>query len=233
MSLVAVLVLCSAAMVGSVKIADMDQGSEFTKCVKITDLETKTINDDITLVDRDGDCCPEGSVPGVKHTINYDGAQIVCGFKDDGAVALSTGSSNGVKTCTYNKCYIMKQNIPCKDGTKQRLNGCCGAKPQTNFDAQCKFYDQNFNNAYSEKAQFCTTYDKDYGTKGYAGTSAKTDDVANSKLQVDKLYVYKPCPGNMVGGGGSANDGDASGAAGLFTSLLAACMLIASVAGLP
>jgi len=238
MSLVAVLVLCSAAMVGSVKIADMDQGSEFTKCVTITDLETKTIDDDITLVDRVGDCCPEGSVPGVKYFNSYDGAQIVCGLKDDGTVALSTGSSNGAKTCTYNKCYIMKQNIPCKDGTKQRLNGCCGAQPQTNFDAQCKFYDKSFNNAYSEKAQYCTTYDKDYGTKGYAGTSVKTDDVADGKLQVDKLYVYAPCPGNMVGGGGSsgttgsANTGETSGAAGLFTSLLAVCMLIASVAGL-
>jgi hypothetical protein len=239
MPLVAVLVLCSAAMVGSVKIADMDQGSEFLKCVSITDLETKTINDDITLIDRVGTCCPQGSVPGVKYKTSYNGAQIVCGLKDDGTVALSTGSSNGNKTCTYNKCYIMKQNIPCKDGTKQRLNGCCGAKPQTNFDAQCKFYDSSFNNAYSEKTQYCTTYDKDYGTKGYAGTSAKTDDVASGKLQVDKLYVYTPCPGNMVGGGGSATTGSAatgtqtsSGAAGLFTSFLAVCMLIVSVAEL-
>jgi hypothetical protein len=232
MSVVAILVLCSAAMVGCVKVADMEQGSEFTKCVSITDLETKTMNDDITLIDRVGDCCPEGSVPGVKHTVYYDGAQIVCGLKDDGTVALSTGSSNGVKTCTYNKCYVMKQNIPCKDGTQQLLNGCCGANPQTNFDAQCMFYDSSFNNAYSEPTQYCTTYDKDYGTKGYAGTDVLTDDVADGKLQVDKLYVYTPCPGNMVGGGGSSTGSDASGADTPFTPLLAVCMFFASLAGL-
>merc|ERR1719389_1659144 len=155
----------------------MDQGAEFTKCIKITDLETKTLDDDIDLVDKEtGGCCPDDTVPGVKYYNSYRGAQVVCGFKDDGTVALSTGSSNGAKTCTYNKCYVMKQNLECKDGTKQLLNGCCGAKPQTNFKAQCKFYDKSFNNAYSEKVQFCTTYDKDYGSKGWAGTSAATDD---------------------------------------------------------
>merc|ERR1711966_306135 len=111
-------------------------------------------------------------------------------------------------------------------GTKQRLNGCCGAKPQTNFDAQCKFYDSSFNNAYSEKAQYCTTYDKDYGTKGYAGTSAKTDDVADGKLQVDKLYVYTPCPGNVAGSTGTtgsttADTTSSASAVGLITPLVA------------
>jgi hypothetical protein len=230
MSVVAFLVVCSATIVGSVKVADMEQGAEFMKCVSITDLQTKTLDDDITLIDRVGGCCPEGSAPGVKHTNTYDGAQIVCGFKDDGTVALSTSSSNGVKTCTYNKCYVMKQNIPCSDGTKQRLNGCCGARPQTNFDAQCKFYDSSFNNAYSEAVQYCTTYDKDYGTKGYAGTSAKTDDVADGKLQVANLYVYTPCPGNMVGGGGSAET--TSGAGAHATSLVALYIVVSSIAGI-
>jgi hypothetical protein len=204
MTLFAFLALGVATIAGSVKIGDMEQGAEFTKCISNADLETKTLDDDITLIERVDGCCPAGSVPGVKFFASYSGAQIVCGMKDDGTVALSTGSSNGVKTCTYNKCYVMKQNIPCKDGIKQRLNGCCGAKPQTNFDAQCKFYDKSFNNAHSEKVNYCTTYDKDYGSKGRAGTSAKTDDVAGGKLQVDKLYTYTPCPGNLVGGGGSS-----------------------------
>jgi len=169
MSLAAFLALGFASIVGSVKIVDMDQGAEFTKCISNTDLETKTLEDDITLIDRVGDCCPAGSVPGVKFFSQYSGAQIVCGMKDDGTVAVSTGSSNGAKTCTYNKCYVMKQHIPCKDGTKQRLNGCCGGKPQTNFDGQCKFYDKSFKNAHSETVNYCTTYDKDYGSKGWGG----------------------------------------------------------------
>ena len=110
--------IAATSVAGSVKIADMEQGLEFTKCINNTDLQTKTLDDDITLIDRRVDgCCPAGSSPGVKYYNNYRGAQIVCGMKDDGTVALSTGSSNNVKTCTYNKCYVMKQNIPCKDGT--------------------------------------------------------------------------------------------------------------------
>jgi len=242
MTFVAFLALGAATIAGSVKITDMEQGAEFTKCISKTDLETKTLDDDITLIDRVDGCCPAGSVPGVKHTNQYAGAQILCGMKDDGTLALTTGSSNGVKTCTYNKCYVMKQNIPCADGTKQRLNGCCGAKPQTNFDAQCKFYDKSFNNAHSEKVQYCTTYDKDYGSKGYAGTSAKTDDVAGGKLQVAKLYTYTPCPGSLQGGGGggSSSTGGSStggvettsGAQAFAFSIVGFCMLVANMAAL-
>jgi hypothetical protein len=237
MTLLALLVLGAATIVSSVKIGEMDQGAEFTKCISNTDLETKTLDDDITLIDMVDGCCPAGSVPGVKYFNQYSGAQIVCGMKDDGTVALSTGSSNGKKTCTYNKCYVMKQNIPCKDGTKQRLNGCCGGKPQTNFDAQCKFYDKYFNNAHSEKVNYCTTYDKDYGSKGYAGTAAKTDDVADGKLQVNKLYTYTPCPGSAVGGGGGGGSSSAaggtdttSGGRALTVSIFGLCMLAVNMA---
>ena len=66
MSLAAFLALGFASIVGSEKIGDMDQGAEFTKCISKTDLETKTLDDDITLIDRVGDCCPAGSVPGVR-----------------------------------------------------------------------------------------------------------------------------------------------------------------------
>lgn len=235
MTLVAFLVLGAATVAGSEKIGSMDQGAEFTKCISNTDFQTKTLDDDITLIERVGGCCPAGSVPGVKLFASYSSAQIVCGVKDDGTVALSTGSSNGQKTCTYNKCYVMKQNIPCKDGTKQRLNGCCGAKPQINFDAQCKFYDKSFSNVHAETVNYCTTYDKDYGTKGWAGTAEKTDNVADGKLQVNKLYTYTPCPGNMVGGGGSSSStgggSDSSSGVRAFTvSIFGLCMLAVNMA---
>jgi len=213
------------------KIADMEQGAAFDKCISITDLETKTIDDDITLVDRDaaGGCCPEDTIPGVKYTTSYFGPQIVCGFKADGSVAISTGSSNGAKTCTYNSCYVLKQNVACAEG-RQFLNGCCAAPSDcaTNacgFKADCKNYASSFSNAYSNSVNYCTTYDKDYGTKGWAGTSDLTDDQADGKLQTDKLYTYTQC----AGGSGSETEADASGAiritASASASLIGAALL--------
>jgi len=179
----------------------MDQGAEFTKCITVSDLTTKTLDDDITLVDRDsGGCCPADSVPGIQMSSKYHGAQIVCGFKDDGTIKMSSSSSNGAKTCTINKCYVMKQNIPCKDDTKQLLNGCCGAKPQTNFDAKCKFYDQSakFNGV---TATYCTTYHKTYKMEN---TAVTTDDIKDNVLQVDKLYTYTACEGSSLASGAAA-----------------------------
>ena len=116
MRIFALLMITATGITGAVRIMDMEQGAEFTKCISNTDLATKTLDDDITLIERVDGCCPAGSSPGVKHYNKYHGAQIVCGMKDDGKIALSTSTSNGVKTCTYNKCYVIKQNIPCKDG---------------------------------------------------------------------------------------------------------------------
>jgi hypothetical protein len=183
-------------MAGATKLSEMDNGAEFTKCISITDFQGKTLSDDITLIDREsGGCCPKGSVPGQKWYNNYKGAQVVCGFKADGSVALSTGSSGGAKTCTYNKCYVDKQDLTCADDSKQLLNGCCKKTTATkdgSFPAQCLNYYYNFNNAYSEKVNYCLTYDKDYGKKGRAGTSAKTDDQADGKLVPSKISTYTP-----------------------------------------
>jgi hypothetical protein len=206
------LVMASIGVTSAVKIADMEQGAAFDKCISITDLETKTIDDDITLVDReDGGCCPDGTVPGVKYTTSYFGPQIVCGFKTDGSVQVSTGSSNGNKVCTYNSCYVLKQNVECADG-RQFLNGCCAAPADCSgnacgFKASCKNYASSFNNVYSNKVNYCTTYDKDYGTKGWAGTSDKADDQADGKLQADKLYTYTQC----AAGSTSGNEPETSG----------------------
>ena len=41
-------------------------------------------------------------------------AQIVCGFTASCGFAISKGTSNGVKTCNYNSCYVMKQHLPCQ-----------------------------------------------------------------------------------------------------------------------
>jgi hypothetical protein len=203
------------ALASADKLIDFEEGSLFTKCLKITDLETKSIEDDIELVERDASgCCPNATVPGVKHTNMYVGPQVVCGLKDDGTISLSTGSSNGVKTCTYNSCFVMKQNLECEDGSKQRINGCCAPKADCagnncGFKELCKNYNNNFNNAYSESADYCTVYHKNYGTVGNEGTSLKTDDVDMSgdakKLVTDKVYVYARCEGGSSGSS-SLND---------------------------
>jgi hypothetical protein len=192
------------------KIADWENGAKFEKCLKITDLETKTLDDDITLYDRDeGGCCPEGTVPGVKHTNLYQGPQIICGFKDDGSLSMSTGSSNGVKTCTYNQCFVWKQGVECADGS-QRLNGCCAEADDCSgnacgFKETCKNYAKYFNNVYSERTNYCTIYHKDYSSLGYAGTSQKTDDIADGSLVIDKLYTFTQCAGDAGSSGGSSD----------------------------
>lgn len=203
------------------KLNDLADGVSFSKCIKIEDIETKTMDDDITLTDREaeGGCCPSGTVPGVKFASQYMGAQVVCGFKDDGTVALSTSSSNSKKTCTYNSCFIMKQNLACADGSTQRINGCCAPKADCTssacgFKDSCKHYALNFNSAHSESTEYCTTYHNDYGTIGFAGTSDKADDIATSgdvkTLATDKVYVYARCEGGGSGGSGgsSGNSGD-------------------------
>jgi len=191
------LVASGCAAVTAVKLSSYEQGAKFEKCISNSDFQGKTLEDDITLIDRDANgCCPAGSVPGAKHYDKYVGAQVICGFKSDGSVAVSTGSSNGVKTCTYNHCYVYKQDLTCKTGgAKQRLNGCC-AEPSScttnacDFETDCKSYAYNFNNAHSESVKYCLTYHKNYKMEN---TAAKTDDQADHKLQIDKLYVYTAC----------------------------------------
>jgi hypothetical protein len=190
----------------TVKFGDMAQGAAFDKCIAICDFNSKTLSEDVRVTDRmDGGCCPQGFIPGAKYYAQYQGAQVVCGFKDDGSVALSTGSSNGKKTCTYNGCYVQKQNLPCSDDSRQLINGCCGkTKGSRTFQDGCKSYDYVLKNAYNQQYEYCLSYDKDYGTKGNVGTAAATDDIKDGSLQTGNLNTYTPCAGSEVGGGGSA-----------------------------
>jgi len=168
-------------------IGEMAQGAEFTKCIKITDYNSKTLADDVTLVDRNAvtGCCPAGNTPGIKHYNSYWGAQIECGWKDDGTVSVSTGT-----TCNYGKCYVIKQDLECSDGTKQLLNGCCGPKGATTFKTGCEKYDYVANTV-----RYCLSYETNYEMDG---TAEKTDDQLDGKLQLDKLYVYSPCAGSSA-----------------------------------
>lgn len=205
--------VANKALAETMKFADSEQGAAFDKCIKSEDFMTKTLDDEVEVVARDeGGCCPEGYVPGAKWYNQYQGAQIVCGFKEDGSVAVKTGSSNGAKTCTYNNCYVHKQGLPCKDDTKQLLNGCCGAEKTKTFQDSCKHYVKNFNNVYSEKVDYCLSYDKDYGSKGYNGKNDKAGFQAEGKLVVENLYTYTPCGGGAAGG--DASGGDAAGGGG-------------------
>jgi len=216
---------CLLAMAGATVIGDMDQGAAFAQCVTISDFQTKTLSDDITLVDRDAnDCCPAGSVPGAEFYTSYQGAQIVCGFKDDGTTDMSTSTSNSVTSCTYNTCYVMKQDITCSDDSKQFLNGCCagttatasggsGAQGFPGGTAGCDNYHYSPSNAHSEEYSYCLTYATNYGSEGWEGTAAATDDQADGVLQVDNVYTYAACSGSLVGGGGGATDATDGGRA--------------------
>merc|ERR1712176_760301 len=177
-------------------------------------------------------CCPEKSVPGAKHYTQYKGAQVVCGFKEDGTVAVTTGSSNGEKTWAYNSCYVDKQNLPCADDSKQLLNGCCKETTghNTGFPTSCMSYYYSFDNVWGEAVKYCLTYHKNYGTRGYSGTLVTADDQDGDKLITSKVYTYAPCEGSDSGGnsGGSApSGGTASGStmptafAGFMTAVIA------------
>lgn len=190
------------ALAETMKFADSEQGAAFDKCIKIEDFTTKTLDDEVEVVAREeGGCCPDGYTAGAKYYNSYQGAQVVCGFKDDGTVKTSTGSSNGAKTCTFNNCYVMKQGLTCKEDTKQLLNGCCGAtKGSRTFEDACLSYDKSYNTVYKNTVEYCLSYDKDYGSKGWSGTADKTDDQADGKLVVENLYTYTPCAGGSAGG---------------------------------
>lgn len=184
----------------SMTLFDLEQGSAFNKCIKIGDFETKTLKDKIQVREKEsGGCCPNGYTPGAKYYAKYQGAQVVCGFKADGTIAISTGSALSAKTCSYNQCYIHKQHLPCSGTTRQFLNGCCGAaKGARNFEANCKHYDYSLTTAYGNKYSYCLTYDDDYAAKGMLGSVETSDDqvfVGTSKLNLGSLYTYAPCDG--------------------------------------
>jgi len=223
-SLPALSLLFAAVVVGTsaVKIADMDQGAEFTKCLNISDWQSKTLADDITLYDRLANgCCPKGSLPGQKFYLAYKSPQIVCGFKADGSIeVIITGSINNYNAakCEYNKCYVHKQNLACADDSKQLLNGCCAktTKANTGFPAACKnyHYAKTSTGVNGDKMNYCTTYHKDYNKKGRAGTKKKDDDQAGGKLVPANIDTYAACDssaGGSASGSGTTTSAKTSG----------------------
>lgn len=234
---------CLLAMAGATVIGDMDQGAAFTQCVTISDFESKTLSDDITLQDRDDNgCCPAGTVPGHKFYSSYQNAQIVCGFEDDGTIALTSSTSNGVTTCTYNSCYVMKQDITCEDDSKQFLNGCCegtsatasggaGTQGFPGGTTGCDNYYYSTTNVHGESYSYCLTYATNYGAEGYEGTASAADDQEDDVLQVDNIYTYAACSGSLVGDSSTPGSTGASAAtAAAAPALLAALAVGAQLA---
>jgi len=205
----AFLMSLAAGTVHAMKIGDLAQGSEFTKCIKITDFNRKSLGDEVEVTDKGSDgCCPEGYIPGIQWFNNYWGAMIVCGFKDDGSVNMAMSSSNDVKSCEYNKCYVVKMDITCADNSKMKLDGCCrddadldasgNGKHTTKWPEDCKMYSKS-QSFFKEKVGYCTSYAKKYKLEG---TNEKTDDQAGGKLSLTTIKAYTGCApfGGSLGG---------------------------------
>jgi len=188
----------STALAATLKIGDLAQGSEFTQCIKVTDFNTKSLGDEVEVTDRVDGCCPEGYIPGIKHYKNYWGAMVICGFKDDGSIKLSTSTSNDVKTCEYNKCYVVKMTVTCADKSMMTLDGCC---PKDQYTADCLKYVKSAS-FFKEKVGYCLSYQKKYKLEG---TSETTDDQVTvdgkTSLSLTNLKAYTVCPGGWGGGG--------------------------------
>eukprot|EP00746_Dinoflagellata_sp_MGD_P157225 gnl/MRDRNA2_/MRDRNA2_86143_c0_seq1.p1 gnl/MRDRNA2_/MRDRNA2_86143_c0~~gnl/MRDRNA2_/MRDRNA2_86143_c0_seq1.p1 ORF type:complete len:345 (-),score=102.83 gnl/MRDRNA2_/MRDRNA2_86143_c0_seq1:191-1225(-) len=191
-----------SATAETLKVGELAQGAEFTKCINVTDFNSKSLTDEVEVTEKVDGCCPEGYIPGIKHYNNYWGSMVICGFKDDGSVAMSTSTSNGVKTCTYNKCYVVKMDVTCKDSSKMTLDGCC---PKEQWNDNCKKYTKS-QSFFSKTVDYCLSYAKNYKLEG---TSDKTDDVVNGTLSLTNLKAYTECAG-AFGGATYALVGDAA-----------------------
>jgi hypothetical protein len=196
----------AADTVLAVKIGDLAQSSEFTQCIKITDFNSKSLGDEVEVTDKVDGCCPEGYIPGIKWYKNYWGAMIVCGFKDDGSVNVATSTSNGVKTCEYNKCYVVKMDITCADSSKMTLDGCC---PKDQWTADCMKYTKS-QSFFNEKVNYCLSYAKNYKLEG---TNEKTDDQVDGKLSLTNIKSYTGCApfGSSLGGSTGGSTGGTTG----------------------
>lgn len=199
---IGLLIVSTAAE--TLKVGDLAQGSEFTKCIKVTDFNSKSLADEVEVTEKVDGCCPEGYIPGIKWYNNYWGAMVVCGFKDDGSVQMKMSTSNSVKSCEYNKCYVVKMDITCKDDSKMTIDGCC---PKDQYTDDCLSYTKS-QTFFKEKVSYCLSYAKKYSLEG---TNEKTDDQVTTdgvtSLSLTNLKSYTVCPGGF---GGAAASGEAS-----------------------
>lgn len=193
------------------KISTYDQGAKWSgKCIKVTDWNSKDADGDLDVAARDANgCCPTGYIPGASaYSIgSYVGAQVICGIASTGATTgFSTSTSNGVKSCTYGDCYVVKQSTPCTDDTKVLVNGCCAAAATsaatTTFKTKCMKYFSSGDTGVAGVKQ-CKTYHQQYTL---VGTAAKTDDIADGKLVLGSAvggagkYLYTPCEDGGIPG---------------------------------
>jgi hypothetical protein len=167
---------------------------------------------------------PQGLASWTQVLYSLQISQIVCGFKADGSIKVSITSGTNAK-CEYNKCYVDKQNLACADDSKQLLNGCCAktTKANTGFPAACKnyHYAKQSTGVNGDKMAYCTTYHKDYGTKGRAGTKKKDDDQVGGKLVPANIDTYATCDGSAGGsasGSGTTTSGGSASSSGTTTS---------------
>ena len=69
----------TAFVAEAVRLDGMAQGSAFTQCVLMRDWGKHTLQNDITLQDRNsGGCCPVGTIPGGWLEDDDHAGQIVC-----------------------------------------------------------------------------------------------------------------------------------------------------------
>lgn len=194
------------------KISNYAQGARWSdKCILISDWNSKDYDDDIHVIARNSTtgCCPEGFIPGVEATAagSYISGQVVCGIGSDGTqTAFSRSTSNGVTTCNYGQCYVIKNVMDCTgEDSKININGCCHATGGTastlTFPELCLgYFHRTVDDQMDNTAKYCLTYNKTYALHG---TADETDDVVDEMLVLNGLkysdanakgyYYYTPC----------------------------------------
>jgi len=172
-----VLLFATCATMGAtetVKMSGYDFGEEFTKCIKIEDWNTKGIDDDVEVMDREGNgCCPDGYTAGVKLSsgTEYHKGVVRCGLNDDGSRSgISTGTN-----CNYGKCFVVNPAYTCKDDSSMTLGGCC---PTDQYTDDCYGYAKSTSNS----MEYCSTYKIVAGSWETLGSSSTDDDIVDGKL---------------------------------------------------
>merc|ERR1712176_43682 len=129
------------------------------------------------------------------------GAQVECGWTADGTIDFSTSTSNGVNTCAYNNCFVIKLGTTCADDdSKLLLNGCCAAPADCTgsscgFKDTCENYAYSMSNVFGDDTKYCLTYHSSYSLENTFDTDddVKNGDTDSPYLDVSNLYTYTPC----------------------------------------
>jgi len=208
----------AASPVARRKLASYEHGEEFDKCISIADWNSKTPYEDIDLFDREAaGCCPRNTIPGAPYgnaaLERRFGPRVVCGFKDDDTLEFRTGlgedgygvntwkNPEAINTCSFNKCFVIKQDVGCELGGVNFLNGCCpippmevcGSQDRCGFPSGCEFTAYGPSGAYREGSiRHCFPRAT---PPAWVGTPDKRDDWSDGKLVLDNFERYASCPG--------------------------------------